>query len=457
MKRPNILFLFPDQHRGDWMPYSKEVFNKMGMEELPLRMPNIKRLMDEGTTFTRAVTPSPLCAPARACLASGLRYDNCNVPDNSYNYPLEQKTFYSVLKENGYRVGGVGKFDLNKAVFKWEGDWLDDLQTIGFTDVIDNAGKWDGVGYASQGGNEEPYTRYLAENEMLSVYINDMEERHDLLVHKPTDLPEEGYCDNWIASNGIEMLKSFPENKPWFLQVNYSGPHDPWDITKEMKDRWDDVDFPLPVNWDLDDPEKINGVRQNYAAMLENIDKTIGNFIAELENRGELDNTYIIYSADHGEVLGDFNKFQKRIPERGSVRIPLVVWGPGVEEGVYSDTLVELQDLTATIIELADLSVEEDMPGAEDSISLKPILEGKEIKNRDFQVSALGNWKMISNGKYKLIIEEENSEDGECIEKIRLYDLERDPWEEKNIAKIREDIVRRLREKLKHYLDENSD
>lgn len=453
MKRPNILFLFPDQHRGDWMPYNKDVFERLGMEELPLRMPNIKRLMDEGTTFTRTVTSSPLCGPPRACLASGLRYDKCQVPHNSYNFPLEQKTFYSVLKDNGYKVGGVGKFDLNKAVLEWEGDWLDDLKTIGFTDAIDNAGKWDGVMSVKQDQPKDPYMRYLAENNLLLMYINDMEERHDLLVDKPTDLPEEGYCDNWIANNGINMLKAFPEDKPWFLQANYSGPHDPWDITREMKESWKDVDFPLPVNWDQDNPEKINGVRQNYAAMLENIDQTIGKFIAEIEKRGELDNTYIIYSADHGEMLGDFNKFQKIIPERGSVRIPLVVWGPDVKEGVYSDALVELQDLAATILELANLSVVEDMPEAEDSISLKPILEGKEKTHRDYQVSALkiadnNEWIMISDARYKLIVEGENDKNGKCLEKIRLYDLEIDPWEEENIAEKREDIVLNLKNKL---------
>jgi len=72
-KRPNFLFLFSDQHRGDWMPYDKEIKRKLGVEDLELKMPNIRSLMDHGTAFTEAVSPAPLGAPARACLAAGKR------------------------------------------------------------------------------------------------------------------------------------------------------------------------------------------------------------------------------------------------------------------------------------------------------------------------------------------------------------------------------------------------
>ncbi|MFW9882735.1 MAG: sulfatase-like hydrolase/transferase [Candidatus Thorarchaeota archaeon] len=100
-ERPNFLILFPGQHRGDWMPYNKETFQKYGMTEIPLRMPNIKMIMKEGVTFTNAITPSPLCAPARTCLASGLRYKDCRVASNSIDYPIDQKIYYSALKETG--------------------------------------------------------------------------------------------------------------------------------------------------------------------------------------------------------------------------------------------------------------------------------------------------------------------------------------------------------------------
>lgn len=81
------------------MPYNAETFRSLGMERLPLRMPNVETLMREGATFTRAVSPAPVCCPARACLASGLRYRHCGVPDNDIAYPLSQTTFYRRLQE----------------------------------------------------------------------------------------------------------------------------------------------------------------------------------------------------------------------------------------------------------------------------------------------------------------------------------------------------------------------
>ena len=124
--KKNILLLFPDQHRGDWLPYSDEVFAKLGVPALPVKMDNLKKLMASGTTFTRAVTNSPLCVPARACLAAGRHYDRCGAYNNSFNYPLDQKTFYSVLKDGGYNVGGVGKFDVHKPILFWGRDgWIE--------------------------------------------------------------------------------------------------------------------------------------------------------------------------------------------------------------------------------------------------------------------------------------------------------------------------------------------
>ncbi|MCP5119472.1 MAG: sulfatase-like hydrolase/transferase, partial [bacterium] len=98
---PNLLLLFPDQHRYDWVGATPEI---------PVRTPNLDRIAARGTTFTNAVCASPLCAPSRACLASGKEYDNAGVDDNGTNYPLDQTTYYSLLRDAGYHVMGCGKF-----------------------------------------------------------------------------------------------------------------------------------------------------------------------------------------------------------------------------------------------------------------------------------------------------------------------------------------------------------
>ena len=194
-KKPNILLLFPDEHRGDWVP---------GNESLPLKMPNLEKLMNNGMTFVNAITPSPLCAPARACLAAGCRYDTCQVPNNQFDYPLDKPTFYSKLRDAGYQVGGVGKFDLHKKTHFWGLDgWIDDLGKMGFTTGIDNAGKIDAVISAKE-EPKDPYMMCLEQNGLREYHIEDMLGRK-LKAH-PTKLSDELYCDNWLTNNGINML-----------------------------------------------------------------------------------------------------------------------------------------------------------------------------------------------------------------------------------------------------------
>ena len=108
--RPNILLLFPDQHRYDWTGFNKA---------LPVRTPNLDRLAVRGVRFTNAVVASPLCAPSRACLASGSEYDRCGVRDNSQDYPVGRKTYYTLLRESGYHTAACGKIDLHKGSPSW--------------------------------------------------------------------------------------------------------------------------------------------------------------------------------------------------------------------------------------------------------------------------------------------------------------------------------------------------
>ncbi|SFM22469.1 Arylsulfatase A [Paenibacillus sp. 1_12] len=437
MNRTNFLFLFPDTHRGDWMPYAPHILSVLGMEALPLRLPNLEALMKQGVTFTKAVTSSPLCAPARACLASGLRYNKAEVTGNHEDYPLSRKTFYSILKEDGYRVGGVGKFDLHKATPWWGLDgWIDDLGQLGFTDAIDNAGKIDAI-HSGKESPRDPYMNYLYNKGLSDIHLQDMTERGQRT--NATDLPDEAYCDNWLTRNGIQMLKDFPQDQPWFLMVNFVGPHEPWDITHRMKAEWEKVQFPKPNQCSLPQ-ETWNSIRQNYAAMLENIDRNIGLLLDEVRRRGEMDNTVIIYASDHGDMLGDFDKFGKCKPERGSVHIPLVISGPNIRKGQYSNALVELQDLAGTILDLADLTMKE----AEDSLSLKNILSSDSGTLRETQISGLdegpqhpSQWRMVSSGEWKLIVEKDQLD--------RLYHIKYDPWENQNIAEDHPDIAAQLK------------
>ena len=439
-QRPNILFLFSDQHRGDWMPYDPGIKAAQGTADLELHMPNIRGMMDRGTAFTCAISPAPVCAPARACLASGRRYRNCRVYTNKANYDPALPNFYGMLRGAGYYVCGTGKFDLNKADLDWGDGFHPLLQQMGFSNAWDSEGKMDTI-WAELQGKPGPYGRFLQEHGWLEAHREDMIDRGARDI--PTPLPDALYADNWIGEKSRRLLADMPADQPWFMQVNFSGPHDPWDITVSMKEAVRDRSFPQAA--DCDFAELNQGVRQNYAAMIENIDRHVGRMLQELEKSGQLDNTLIVYAADHGEMMGDHSLYGKSKPEQGSIHIPLVIDASrlGGKAGLVNTTPVELQDLTATFLDYAGVTA----PCKLESESLRPIVEGAAPRVRDYAISelvamggpgALDSFATILDGKYKLILRNRAAD--------RLYDLEADPFEQNDLAGALPEEVARLRQ-----------
>ncbi|MGC9347740.1 MAG: sulfatase family protein [Anaerolineae bacterium] len=432
----NILLFLPDQHRPDWLGLNPD---------LPVRTPNLDRLAREGTCFTRALCPSPLCAPSRASLAAGRDYPHCGVANNDQDYPLDQPTFYGQLREGGYHVLGVGKFDLHKASKDHNLQGTAYLSAWGFSDGVDNMGKWDAVN-SWDGAPHDAYMAYLDRHGLAEVHVADMEARRgkSYAATDPTPLPEHAYCDNWIADNGLRLLSEAPSDQPWFMQVNFTGPHDPMDITTRMRERWEDVDFPPPCDSSQFDEATHSRIRQNYTAMVENIDRHVGRYLEAIEARGEIDSTLIIYSSDHGEMLGDHDLWAKSTYYQPSVGVPLIIAGPDVATGRTFDGPVTLHDLAATCIDYAGLPSLE----ATDSRSLRPVLTGQSGEYRPYVVSGLVTprraWHLIYDGRYKLVIVQG--------EPPILFDLDEDPWENRNIAREAPSTVARLQATLEREL-----
>jgi arylsulfatase len=422
--RPNILFLFPDQLRYDWIGTNPHV---------PVRTPNLNRLAARGVNFRHAVVASPLCAPSRACLAVGKEYDRCGVPGNGENLPLASRTYYALLRDSGYHVTGCGKFDLAKRDNNQGLDGKKSLREWGFSDGINNAGKHDAMAGAKE--PKDPYMAYLQRRGLIQTHVDDFHKRKGYTATFPTPLPEDAYCDNWLSQNGLDLLKAAPAGKPWHLMVNFTGPHPPMDITARMENSVRGRDFPQPNGSTEYDAKTHVLIRENYAAMIENIDRWVGAYLDAVRQRGELDNTLVVFSSDHGEMLGDHNLWGKVKPFQPSVGVPLIVAGPGVARGVSSQALVSMMDLAATYLDYAGVP----RPGDMDSRSLRPLLEGRTRKHRDYVLSGLAGWRMVNDGRYKLIR-------GYGKETL-LYDMQTDPLENTNIAAKAQADVRRL-EKL---------
>ena len=430
-KRPNLLLLIPDQHRADWVAGGG----------LPLRTPALQGLAERGVRFERAYCTSPLCAPSRASLASGRHFAHCGVHDNSRNYPLAQPTFYQALRGAGYRVAGVGKFDLHKDTTDpvnawWELDGSRLLDEWGFTDGIDSEGKLDGSNsYRDAGGPRGPYLKMLHDRGLADRYVREHATRGEYLDAYTTVLPDDAYGDNWVAGNAVQVLDRLPRAVPWFLQVNFLGPHDPFDVTAAMRARWQQVEFPAPHGNEHPDRAGLLRTRQNYAAMIENIDGWCGRLLDAVAARGELDDTVVVYASDHGEMLGDHGRWGKSTWREAAVRIPLVIAAPRGEgaAGASTDALVSLHDLAATFLDYADAAP---LPGM-DAVSLRPVVDGRRAGHRPVAVAGLADWRMVTDERHKLVVSPAHPP--------LLFDREADACEDHDLAAARPEVVDELR------------
>ena len=440
--RPNILFIMADQFRFDHLGYMGSDF---------VRTPNLDRLAVRGLVFTHCCTNAPVCAPARIGLATGLQPAHVGSLDNHSFLPNGVTTYYQRLRDAGYRVGCVGKLDLAKPdayngvegrrplTYRW-----------GFTDPLECEGKQHaGRGPHPHDQPHGPYTAWLKERGLLKTFQEDYMRRRKGHPSNTVDsaLPTEAFEDVWIGDRAADWLGHITDEYPWHYFVSFVGPHNPFDPPTEFADHFRHAAMPDPIaarpeeieasGWKCPpvDPDIVVTSRRQYCASIEAIDTAVGKMMQALEQRGILDNTYVVFSSDHGEMLGDFGRFHKSVPYESALRVPLFVTGPRIESG-RSDRLIELNDINPTICELAGLPTQESI----DARSFAPALFGREMKARTEIVSALRGFRLIRTATHKY------------IENVNLphelYDLADDPEEHRNIV----DEKNALRDGLAHRL-----
>jgi choline-sulfatase len=298
-----------------------------------------------------------------------------------------------------------------------------------------------------------PYTWYLEEKGLLQRFYEDYRTRSQAGWHAGPDhdsvLPAEDFEDIYIGRRAARWIETIPDDFPWFYFVSFVGPHDPFDPPTEYAGRYRDADVPPAIQSELGDkplwvqrrqsnadPETVAVTRRQYCASIEAIDDGIGWILAALEARGMLDNTYIVFTSDHGEMLGDHGIYTKHCAYEASMHVPLFVAGPGIEGGRASDALVELIDTNPTVCELAGLPPQERI----DARSFVPVLTGADDVHREDVVCAERNYRCIRTHQWKCI---ENYND-----RPELYDMQSDPQELHNVADEHRDLVRAFRARL---------
>jgi arylsulfatase A-like enzyme len=223
------------------------------------------------------------------------------------------------------------------------------------------------------------------------------------------------------------------------------------------------VDFPPPENSDLDiSSETHQEVRRNYAAMVEHLDQCVGRLVEELERRGELEETLIVFSSDHGEMLGDHGQWQKLSPLQASVGVPLVVAGPNIPDQNPITDPATILDLHSTFLDYAGVAVD-----SVESRSMREAWEGNGDVPRDVVYSGLSSWRMVYDGQYKLIkgydpthrtggefepmlTAQENAERRRQERETVLHEVHRS--ENENVADEHPDVVERLETAMNQFL-----
>ena len=449
-QQPNILWYCADQQRYDTIG---------ALNNPHVSTPNIDKLAERGTAFTRAYCQSPICTPSRASFLTG-RYPNAvNAPRNGNSvfadaYPLVTK----LLRDAGYDCGLVGKLHLASAYQRIEPRVDDGYQFF----------KW----------SHAPRDDW-AEGHDYADWVRTQGEVLAELTKSIDGVPAQLHQTTWASERAIEFIRE-RRTVPWLLSVNVYDPHPPFNPPKAYRELFDPAVMPDPLFRDSDliqqrqlaaidfqskvaRPEALDigdpilprtphdsGYRADdyspgardawtlkaaYYAMIKLIDDQFGRILAALEEAGELENTIVIYSTDHGESLGDHGLIEKgcRFYE-GLVRVPLIISWPGqIKAGVQSTALVELMDIAPTLLEITGVTVPDYIQGK----SLAPLLQGQAdtafhkpfVRSEYFdaiQGTDHSRATMYRDERYKLVVYHGHGL-GE------LYDLVVDPGEFENL------------------------
>lgn len=434
-ERPNIVFVITDQQRFD-------TISALGAEHVDT--PNLDRLVAEGTAFTRTYVSAPSCSPSRSSLFTGLYPHSLGVLRNE---DLWRHSWVQQLSDSGYRCVNVGKMHTNP----WE-------TPLGFHErtVVENKDRdhpnvpffhdqWDKALWSH--GQTKP-TRTVH---------RDKPDYTERLGAFEWELPDNLHSDNFVAGHARWWLESYPGSEPFFLQVGFPGPHPPYDPVSKHLDVYRDRDVPLPVRSPEDiaaqpaalrqlrehhqhndhdsivhlaDPTAAQArrQRQHYLASVTQIDEQLGLIIEALEQRGVLDNTVIIFTSDHGDCLGDHGHSQKWTMYDPSVRVPAIVWGPGVRAGQQVDALTAMMDLGPTVLELANIEAPEWM----EAQSLVPALRGEEWHGRDYVFSEHAHDMILTGTELMTMVRDLRWKYVEFVDSDegQLFDLDADPDEE---------------------------
>lgn len=478
--RPNILLICTDQQR----------FDALGCYGNPhIATPVLDAFATQGALFENCYPASPMCAPSRASLMTGLYPRNHGLWANGVRLPAHRPMMSRALADAGYDCGLVGKFHLAAAaegrteergddgfrVFEWAHDpahtspqnhyhrWLVDRHPdvwAEYTAGLSHA-TWD-----TEKGNKARGALFL------------------------DTVDSEAHYSTWVAERTVDFITDpeRPDDQPFFAIANFFDPHHPFGAPKEFRDRYDPDALPRPIG-SVDElsgkpgpqlgysessyggtapgfqdysAEEIQGIIADYYAMVSLVDDRVGRILAALEASGRASDTLVIFTSDHGEMLGDHAMVLKGpMMYECAVKVPLLVRWPGrVPEGVRCPGLVSWLDLTSTVLAAGGMTGA--LPAAQGA-DLVPLARGEvdrlrdwalvEYRDSNFPADPPIHTTMLRHGDIKLVLWHGAPSTDRALEG-ELYDLSADPGELTNLwhdpahAALRARMVEKLADVL---------
>lgn len=433
--KPNILLLFTDQQRFD-------TINAAGFEHM--HTPNIDRLVNEGCLYTNAYSPNPVCMPARHNLLTGLPA-KFHGYSNNWPVPIANRlpTLPQILADNGYDTRAIGKMHFFPARCHHGFNKMELME--------------EGPKYRE----DDEYAMHLKENGFGNVL--NIHGIRNLLYYMPQRslIPEEFHGSSWAAERSVKYIKENKGRRPFFLWSSWIAPHPPFDIPDSYANLYSGKSLPepiqneTPVDLYTDLRRSIAGIpegmhekyvrrmREVYYSSISFVDYNIGKVLDALEESGQMNNTIIIFTSDHGELLGDYGAVGKSIAYDSSSRIPFIVRLPEkLAPGSRNDDFCDLNDVMPTILDIAGLEYpeERELPGGS-------LFDNS--KDRNWQYMEFGKgvhrWISIRNKEYKYNHFYRNQYE-------ELFDMVNDPQETRNLLLDRSGKYRTVRDELRSVL-----
>ncbi len=454
-KKPNIIFIFPDQHRADVMGCAGDPI---------VKTPNIDALAAEGVRFGRCHTNSPLCVPARTSIITGQYVSEHGIWSNNFAASEKGPSHVRQIRDAGYHTAMVGKAHIYPHGKGHTNDYKHVMEDWGYEDIHEITGP------LATGRMDSPYTDYLKELGLLEIhrkYVSD----HGRVIREetpwyypPCPLPTEAHLDVYVGREAVRWLRNYDENKPFYYQICFPAPHDPYDAPGEYREQYRLEDIPLGMKEVPQAPlsplvERFLNIYQNrtrlqewtdrqrryfkqgYYGKVTMIDHWVGEIVKVLRERNMLENTWIIYTSDHGDNLGERCLLQKMVFFDQAQLIPCIIRPPSGMNGRVSDVLSDQLDIVATMLDIAKAEPPVKPHGMSlltqvtaDAVAAVPERKDKAV------ISEVFGFTTVITDDYMMGIE------AQSLQPVELYDLIKDPRQTKNI--VNEPSMERVKKEL---------